>query len=245
MTISVIAEAETNSPPAANTTCRDRAPEGDTIPVLANDADPDGDDIGLDVRGSAERGHGDDRRRPGYTPPNGFASPLRYTIEDEEGARRHCDIVIEVSDRAMIAPLARPDLLVLVVGTSQVIDPRANDSDPDGSTSEPAHQRARAIVGSSKRRGPGGVASPLRRPRAPTRCSTRTRIPTGSPAPARSRSWRSRRPIRARSPSTTASSPTTTRPSRSTCSTTTLIRMAATSGSSRWVRRRIARQQRR
>jgi hypothetical protein len=140
VTISVIAEAETNSPPAA---IDDRAAtafqKATTIPVLANDADPDGDDIDLvSVARPSEGTATIDDGRVRYTPPNGFSglASFRYTIEDEEGLRATATVIVEVSDRSTVAPLARPDLLVLVVGTSQVIDPRANDSDPDGSKSD-------------------------------------------------------------------------------------------------------------
>ncbi len=138
VSITVIAEPVVNNPPAA---LDDRTAttfqKATTVPVLANDVDPDGDDIELVSVVRPNEGTATiDGNRVRYTPPNGFSgiASFRYTIEDEEGLRDTATVIVEVSDRSTVAPLARPDLLALVVGTSRVIDPRVNDSDPDGST---------------------------------------------------------------------------------------------------------------
>ena len=109
-----------------------------TLPVLANDRDPDGDRLQLGLvqpmpPGLEVRVDGNELR---VTARAGAAelSPFAYTVDDGRG-----NVVIGSVLIALIAelepnrpPIANADTASAVVGTAQLIDVLANDSDPDG-----------------------------------------------------------------------------------------------------------------
>lgn len=106
-----------------------------TIPVLDNDYDTDANPIrlvsvGRPSGGSAEQVGSVVR----FTPPAVDAGGLftfSYTIEDSHGARATARVLVEVGARPLVPPIANNDLLVLTLGTTASMDPRANDVDPD------------------------------------------------------------------------------------------------------------------
>ena len=106
-----------------------------TIDVLSNDIDPDGDvlrivSIGTASQGRAEIASGQIR----YTPPAGFAgaATVSYVVADPSGEQASATVTIAVAERIRVAPVANPDLLTVIVGTTALVAPLVNDVDPDG-----------------------------------------------------------------------------------------------------------------
>ncbi|UJP09190.1 Ig-like domain-containing protein [Microbacterium sp. KUDC0406] len=115
------------------------------VPVLANDSDPEGDQISLvkkgiklpgDVPGLDGRVSGD--RVLVQAPDSEIETSLRYTIVDERGAEASAVLQITVDkDVPLLFPIARDDRVKsedVKDGTTVDIDVLANDEDPDGTT---------------------------------------------------------------------------------------------------------------
>ncbi len=153
VTISVLAPNQ--DPVAADDVATTTAGTPVDIPVLANDADPDGDP--LTISGIGVPAHGSVALRPGqairYVPQPGFTGIDRfvYTIEDGRGGIAQATVTVQVG-RADAPPEARDDAYTVESGTTAVLDPLANDVDPDGDVLRlvgleiPAHGRI-AVVG--------------------------------------------------------------------------------------------------
>ena len=116
-----------------------------SVPVLANDADPEGDQIGL-VPDSIEVLAGDltavtSKDRVIVTAPNDEGSgQLQYTIEDEKGNAAQGVVQVTVADDVPLeAPIARDDRVLIDDVTSDFTADIAlfeNDEDPDGTVDE-------------------------------------------------------------------------------------------------------------
>jgi VCBS repeat-containing protein len=126
---------ETNDPPRAQddsgTTCEGSAL---TIPVLLNDADPDGDD--LLVESVAQPVHGatvNNGVDVTYTPDPGFGGTdtFLYTVSDGKGKTDTATVIVTVVS-VNSSPLAQDDSATTTEGTMVLIRVLANDSDPDG-----------------------------------------------------------------------------------------------------------------
>lgn len=137
--VSVIEKPKTTKPPVA---INDQATAtvGTTIliPVLANDVDPDGQAISIVAvtspesgRGTASRNAAGDQVRFVAPSTTGFSS-FTYQIEDSDGDKATATVVVQVVAPANVPPIARDDLLTMLVGTTDTIDVLANDVDPDG-----------------------------------------------------------------------------------------------------------------
>ncbi|QUJ77526.1 tandem-95 repeat protein [Sulfitobacter albidus] len=105
-----------------------------TIPVLANDSDPDGDPLTVTAATSPD---GDvvinDDGTITFTPTPGFTgdAEIAYTIDDGQGGTD--DAVAKVSvGEVSGAPVAEDDTAETDEDTPVTIDVLANDSDPDG-----------------------------------------------------------------------------------------------------------------
>lgn len=105
------------------------------IPVLANDGDPDGDELAL-VAIEAP-GHGTVQVEPGgenlrYTPQEGFvgSDSFAYAVGDGRGATATAAVTVAV-DAPNGAPAAVPDRAATQPGTPVTIDVLANDDDPE------------------------------------------------------------------------------------------------------------------
>src|SRR5690606_988910 len=87
------------------------------VPVLANDSDPEGDQIGLvksgltlppDVEGMSAKISGD--RVVIVVPDRALETSLQYTISDAKGARTTAAIFVKVDeDVPLMNPIARDD----------------------------------------------------------------------------------------------------------------------------------------
>jgi len=122
------------------------------IDVLANDSDPNGDELELVAVSSAAGGTTslvDDGVR--YTPNQGFAGTdsFTYTVRDPGGAEATGEVTVTVSNQP---PVAVDDSARVSIGQSVDIDVLANDTDPEGDSivlvgvGEPARGTA-AIAG--------------------------------------------------------------------------------------------------
>ncbi|WP_184075355.1 Ig-like domain-containing protein, partial [Sphingomonas prati] len=106
-----------------------------TIPVLANDSDPDGDPIRV-VSASALNGIVvvNANNTLTYTPRAGFIGidALTYTISDGQGASTASVSVTVAATTGNTAPVAADDVATVVEDTPATITVLANDQDPDG-----------------------------------------------------------------------------------------------------------------
>ncbi|MEL6455305.1 MAG: Ig-like domain-containing protein [Cyanobacteria bacterium J06623_5] len=138
------AEPEPNSAPRAN---RDLVTlienTSITVDVLANDRDPEGDDLSLvsliaGENGTAEIVNGE----VVYTPDADFVGKdvVRYLVSDSQGATSTGYLRITVESDGLTPeppaanspPRANRDLVTLVENTSIAVDVLANDRDPEG-----------------------------------------------------------------------------------------------------------------
>ncbi|SIS78631.1 Ca2+-binding protein, RTX toxin-related [Roseivivax lentus] len=108
-----------------------------TIPVLANDSDPDGDPI-TTVSAIATNGiaavNADGTVT--FTPDVGFTgtAEIGYAIEDPSGASDSATVTITVTDPPNQPPVAADDTALTDNETPVTVDVAANDTDPDGDT---------------------------------------------------------------------------------------------------------------
>ena len=113
------------------------------VPVLANDSDPDGDEIALvdgeglelpDVDGFTADVSGD--RVIVEVPDRELESSLQYTIRDARGAEATAPVLVTVDEEVPLAtPIARDDRVLVsdIKDTLSVdLDILTNDEDPDG-----------------------------------------------------------------------------------------------------------------
>ncbi len=146
--VRLVSDAEPNRPPVARpdvgrteagrTTSAES--EGLTMPVLANDTDPDGDT--LTIEGIAiQPGHGSAALAPDgtvtYRPDPGFTGTdqFTYVILDTEGARAVGHVLVGVARRPEYnrAPAANDDTIAVLGSDAAVeLDVLSNDHDPDG-----------------------------------------------------------------------------------------------------------------
>jgi hypothetical protein len=109
---------------------------GVVIPVLDNDADPDGDALALVAVETP--GHGTVQVEPGgenlrYTPQAGFVGTdsFAYTVSDGWGGTATASVTVAV-EAPNTAPAATEDRVTTQPGTPVTIDALANDDDPEG-----------------------------------------------------------------------------------------------------------------
>ena len=106
-----------------------------TVPVLANDHDPEGQPLA--VVAVTTPGHGTvELQADGslhYAPQHGFSGSdsFAYTVADPHGAMASAAVTVAVAD-ANRPPVARDDEVTVPVQASTVIEVAANDDDPDG-----------------------------------------------------------------------------------------------------------------
>jgi hypothetical protein len=124
-----------------------------TIDVLANDSDPDGDALTLDLFTQTSYGGTLAQTGPGtliYTPPpavTNLVDSFLYRVVDARGAESVSSVSIWISNNR--PPVAAPDFLTMTEDGASSINVVANDSDPDGDplllisiTTPPAHGTA-------------------------------------------------------------------------------------------------------
>ncbi len=104
------------------------------IDVLANDSDPDGDDLIL--VSVTPPGSGSARIEAGgivYTPAQGFVGvdSFTYTIADPDGLTSSATVTVTIEAPGNEPPIANPDSAQTQSGVAVDIDVLANDSDPE------------------------------------------------------------------------------------------------------------------
>ena len=118
-----------------------------TIPVLANDSDPDGDSLVVEsVTQPANGTVSNNGSNVTYTADAGFGGidTFSYTIADGKGGTSTAKVIVVVST-TNDSPVAQDDSAITNEGTLVTIPLLANDSDPDGdfllveSFTQPAH----------------------------------------------------------------------------------------------------------
>ena len=152
-TMSIRVVAPNQAPVVANDTVVVDFETPKTLPLLANDSDPDGDP--LTIVSTSTPTHGTIVLAGGqvtYTPAAGYLGPdsFTYTVSDGRGGVRTATVNLDV--KLDQAPVAANDTVTVGFETPATLSLLANDSDPDGdpltivSTSTPAHGTA-VIVG--------------------------------------------------------------------------------------------------
>jgi large repetitive protein len=106
------------------------------IDALANDRDPDGDQLSITT---AQLESGDGKVSVGRDGLVAFESQtpgtavIRYGVQDERGLSSVGTVAVTVSGNPNQAPIARDDTFEVVRGQTTSIDVLSNDLDPDGS----------------------------------------------------------------------------------------------------------------
>jgi hypothetical protein len=110
-----------------------------TVQPLANDSDPDGGPLTLDFDpASVPAGQGSATAAPDgtitFTAAAGFVGSfvVPYRARDGEGLAVGSTITVTVTAPPNRPPVALPDTGTVVAGGQVTIDPRGNDTDPDG-----------------------------------------------------------------------------------------------------------------
>ncbi|MCP5477271.1 MAG: tandem-95 repeat protein [Rhodanobacteraceae bacterium] len=128
------------APVAADDAVSQHACELISIPVLANDSDPDGDALSIVAIGATQNGgsvtdNGDGTL--GYEPPQdgavcaGGGDSFTYTVADPSGAESTATVSVGFEN---VAPVAMDDSGTTDYQMPAFIDALANDSDADGDT---------------------------------------------------------------------------------------------------------------
>src|SRR5688572_20528185 len=137
--VEVAQPTDANRPPVVRPDAlRVRRDVSGYIPVLANDVDPDGDDLRIEVIRPEPPGldltvRGDEIQVVVRAGAARF-SPFQYEVDDGHGHRvRGSVLVVLIGDvEPNRAPIANADNATAVTGTERTIDVLANDRDPDG-----------------------------------------------------------------------------------------------------------------
>ncbi|MGD9703669.1 MAG: Ig-like domain-containing protein [Acidimicrobiia bacterium] len=138
ITVNVVPKPIVNRPPVANNDVTSTPYQAPTlVDVLANDSDADNDAITLKTVSPPAGGKGQTvivGNKVRYTPPNGQSglATFTYTIEDPSKASATGTVLVQIADRIKVAPIANPDLVTMVTGTTTTVSPLTNDVDPDG-----------------------------------------------------------------------------------------------------------------
>ena len=159
-TVTITVQGPPNRPPVAqnDTYSVDQGSSGNSLNVLSNDFDPDGDT--LTITSAATPLHGTNSiagNRIIYTPTPGYSGTdtFSYSIADGRGGTATATVTIAVQPPIVVnrPPVAQNDNYTLAQdSTANSLNVLANDSDPDGDTltiatvSTPVHGSA-SIVG--------------------------------------------------------------------------------------------------
>jgi hypothetical protein len=127
---------DNRQPHARNDTVTTPAGESVTVDVLANDADPDGDNLQVSVLSGTGHGALDTGGEPGliYTPDPGFTGTdsFAYILRDGRGGIDVGEATMTVAEAPNRAPAAAPDSVSVAPDARARVDVLANDHDPDG-----------------------------------------------------------------------------------------------------------------
>ncbi|MEO8460173.1 MAG: Ig-like domain-containing protein, partial [Dokdonella sp.] len=127
---------QSNRPPVANNDAASTAMDtAVTIPVLANDSDPDGDVLTVTLVGTPANGTATlNGNSVTYTPGQNFTGndSFPYTISDGHGHSATATVTITVTPIPNRPPIANNDAASTAMDTAVTVPVLANDSDPDG-----------------------------------------------------------------------------------------------------------------
>jgi hypothetical protein len=138
-TVSVSVQGPANRPPVAQNDSYsvNANSSANSLNVLANDSDPDGDSLTLTTVGTPTHGTATiSGNRVAYTPAGGYVGPdsFTYTIADGRGGTATATVTITV--QAVVVnqpPVAQNDAFTVNQNsTANSLNVLANDSDPDG-----------------------------------------------------------------------------------------------------------------
>lgn len=131
---------ENLAPDAVDDTMKVRPERTTLLPVLANDLDPNGDELSVvEVTGvpstsgaTAEPSSGG--RGVVFRPAPGFRGTISFQVRvsDPDGLRDDSSVKVTVDDAGNAAPVANEDKADAAAGRMTMIDVLANDTDPDG-----------------------------------------------------------------------------------------------------------------
>jgi hypothetical protein len=125
-----------NDPPsAANDAASVESGFSVTIPVLANDVDPDGDALSIQSFGQGANGSVTQAGSSlSYAPNAGFAGQdaFTYVARDPSGATSQATVTVTVTPHVNQPPVARDDFALTTFNVPITINVVANDTDPDG-----------------------------------------------------------------------------------------------------------------
>ena len=134
-TVTVTINGVNDGPTAADDTAGTSQDNAVVIDVLANDSDPDANDVLSVTSASASNGsvviNGDGTLT--YTPDAGFSGSdsISYTIDDGNGGTASATVDVTVSDTNDM-PQAQDDTIAANEGNTRIGNVLSNDSDPDG-----------------------------------------------------------------------------------------------------------------
>ncbi|EKE75966.1 Ig-like domain-containing protein [Gallaecimonas xiamenensis] len=133
--VSVAVGAANSSPVAVNDSAVTSAGKSVSIPVLANDSDPDGDSLTITGTSGVNGSASISGSSIVFTPASGFSGTetFNYSVSDGKGGSASAVVSVAVS-AANRAPVAQADSAATSAGKSVSIPVLANDSDPDGDT---------------------------------------------------------------------------------------------------------------
>jgi len=135
-TVSVSVQVPNRPPVAENDSYAVLAgSSGNLFPVLANDSDPDGDNLSITGVGTPAHGSASaSGNQVSYTPAAGYtgADSFSYTISDGRGGSATATVTVSVRGGNR-PPIANADAYSVAADSSNnLFDVLANDSDPDG-----------------------------------------------------------------------------------------------------------------
>ncbi|MCC6595427.1 MAG: tandem-95 repeat protein [Rhodanobacteraceae bacterium] len=132
--VNVSAQAN-RAPIARNDNAATQVAQPVTIAVLANDTDPDGDDlavvaVGTPANGSTAISGGS----VVYTPAAGYigSDSFSYMVSDGHGGDASATVTIQVQPSANTPPVAAADSMAIAPGATVTINALVNDYDADG-----------------------------------------------------------------------------------------------------------------
>jgi hypothetical protein len=133
--------ATCNEPPVANADAATTDFEtAVTVEVLANDRDPDGDELALDGVTAAANGSAiaNADGTVTYTPNAGFSGSdgFTYTVSDGNGGTAAAPVTVTVREAGNRAPVVADDAAATQENKPVSVNVLANDSDPDGDALE-------------------------------------------------------------------------------------------------------------
>lgn len=136
-TVMVVVTINNVAPNAVNDTVSTNKNTFADFTVTTNDTDAGGDAVR--ITNITNPPHGDAQLySPGvirYSPDTNYtgSDSFTYTLTDEDGATDTATVSITVAN-VNGPPVANPDTIIAPINTARVLDPRVNDTDPDGNS---------------------------------------------------------------------------------------------------------------